>query len=178
MARLGKSQREKDVVRVASVAAFRDGKILFGKRNDNGKWTLPGGHLEENEKPAKGAVRELYEESSLKPKSLAALGCETLDGKDGKQIEVYAFRADVDGDASGELDPDEECTEWRWVDPDKIPDEIMGNLHSKKNVTLHLLGLQKAAPEAFDADEAAWPEFESGITAEEARRHEMLRRRV
>jgi len=137
--KLGKSQRSKDMTKVASVAAYRDGKLLFGRRNDNGKWTLPGGGLEPGEDPKRGAVRELLEESSMKPKTLEFLGEMTI--HDG-QLQVFAFRCEVEGEPSGDRDPDGECAEWRFVDPDNIPDEIMNNLHSKKNVTLKLLGLQ------------------------------------
>lgn len=136
--KLGKSQREKEVTKVASVAAFRRGKLLFGRRADNGKWTLPGGHLEVNEKPAKGAVRELIEETGLQPKSLTALGDEVVG-----DVKVYAFLADIGaGSPTAENDPDAEMAEFRWVDFDDIPAEITGNLHSPKNVTLKLLGLQ------------------------------------
>jgi hypothetical protein len=40
--------------RVSLVAVFSDGKLLLGKRRDNGKWTLPGGHLEEGRGPDRG----------------------------------------------------------------------------------------------------------------------------
>ncbi len=138
--KLGKSQREKEPTRVASVAAFCGDKLLFGRRSDNGKWTLPGGHLEPGEDPKRGAVRELLEETSLRPKSLTVLGDMMI--HDGK-LQVFAYRCDVDGEASSKNDPDDECEEWRFVEPDKIPDEIMSNLHSPKNVTLKLLGLQE-----------------------------------
>lgn len=144
--KLGKSQREKDVVRVASVAAYRYGQLLFGRRKDNGRWTLPGGCLEPGERPERGALRELLEEANLKPKKLEFLGEETVEGRDGTKIQVFAFRADIgSGSASGKNDPDDECGDsWRWVSPKNIPDEIMNNLHSRKNVTLRLLGLQKS----------------------------------
>ena len=43
---------------------IRDWKddILMGKRNDNDKWTTPGGHLDKGECPYEGAIRELKEE--------------------------------------------------------------------------------------------------------------------
>ena len=131
---------------VASVAVFNpEGKMLWGVRNDTGKHTLPGGHLEEGEKPVKGAIRELFEEAGLKPKDMESLGSEEVDSWDGKsKILVHAFKAICDGKAHSDNDPDEECDKWDWVDvkDGKLPKEILENLHSPKNVTLKLLGLQ------------------------------------
>lgn len=131
---------------VASVAVFNpQEKMLWGLRNDTGKWTMPGGHLEEGEKPLKGAIRELFEEAGLKPTDIESLGNEEVDSWDGKsKILVHAFKAMCDGKAHSKNDPDEECDKWDWVGlkDGKLPEEIMSKLHSPKNVTLKLLGLQ------------------------------------
>lgn len=141
---LGKSQRDKDIRRVASVAAFnKQGLLLCGKRNDNGRWTLPGGHLEPGEKPEKGAVRELMEEAGLKPDSLEFLGEGVVESR-GEKIVVYCYRVEVTGEPCSDQDPDEECDEWKFVSVEEgLPEEIAGNLHSRKNITLRLLGLQE-----------------------------------
>lgn len=127
-------------IEVASVAAFDPaGRLLFGKRLDNGRWVLPGGHIEPGESPRRAAVRELLEEAGLTPEALTELGSETV--RDG--LVVHAFRADVNGKPTGENDPDEECSEWKFVDvTGGVPSEILENLHSPKNVVLGLLGLQ------------------------------------
>jgi len=39
-----------------------EGRILLCRRRDNGKWNLPGGHVEENEAPWEAATREALEE--------------------------------------------------------------------------------------------------------------------
>lgn len=131
---------------VASVAVFNpQGKMLWGLRNDTKKWTMPGGHLEEGEKPLKGAIRELFEEAGLKPNDIESLGNEEVDSWDGKsKILVHAFKAMCDGKAHSKNDPDEECDKWDWVDlkDGKLPEGIASKLHSPKNVTLKLLGLQ------------------------------------
>lgn len=138
---LGKSQRNRDVRKVASVAVLKDGQILFGRRNDNGKWTLPGGHLNPGESPEKGAVRELLEETGLKAVSLEKLGDDTVSSAYG-DVQVFAFKAKVsDGEAHSKLDPDDECSEWVWRDLKSIGSDILDNLHSPKNVTLQLLGV-------------------------------------
>lgn len=140
--KLGKSQREKDVRYVASVAAFNeDGLLLFGRREDNGKWSLPGGHFEPGEWPTKAATRELWEETALVPlDGVEFLGDATV--SKGK-VHVFAFKCVVTKEPNAENDPDGEFVEFRWVKPERIPQEIMGNLHSPKNVTLQKLGLQE-----------------------------------
>lgn len=126
--------------KVASVAAFKDGLILFGKRNDNGKWALAGGHIEEGESPTEAVIRELWEETGLVPNDLEYLGSGIVTKAN---VMVYAFRCNVSGEATNENDPDEEFDTYRWVDPDNIPEEIANNLHSPKNIVLEKLNLQE-----------------------------------
>lgn len=144
MAKLGKSQRDRDLTQVVAVAALNEeGRILFGKRGDNGKWCMPAGHLEPGEDPEEGAKRELQEESGLKLEAIRPLGSETVKGRSGGDVLVHAFLAAVSGEPTAENDPDEEFVEFSWEDPDDISSEILDNLHSKKDVVLRLLGIQE-----------------------------------
>ncbi len=148
--KLGKSQREKALV-VASVACFNpDGLLLLGKRDDTGKWVLPGGHAtlkeEIEEDHRRTAVRELYEEAGLKPKTLEYLGQDTVH-KGGHDIVVHCYRADVDGEPTGKHDPDEECSHWEWVDAsDGIPEKY--DLRDRPNCTLARLGIEASLSKA------------------------------
>ena len=45
-------------------------KILLVKHNVFNKWVQPGGHIEQNETPEDAAIRETYEETSIKIKLL------------------------------------------------------------------------------------------------------------
>lgn len=45
-------------------------KILLVKHNIFNKWVQPGGHIEQNESPEEAAIRETYEETSIKIKLL------------------------------------------------------------------------------------------------------------
>jgi 8-oxo-dGTP pyrophosphatase MutT (NUDIX family) len=142
--------RRKNEKLVASVAAFReDGKLLFGLRADNHKYSLPGGHLEEDEEHLKGAVRELLEETGLKPHSLKYLG-HGLVRKTRGNVRVFCYEARVAGEADGDQDPDKEFSVFRWIDPKDIPTDVSENLHSKNNVTLRLLGLQDGEVRKFE----------------------------
>lgn len=134
------------VTQIASVAPINpEGKLLFGRRRDDKKWTLPGGHMDEGEPPARGAIRELMEETGLKPTSLSFLGAGPVVGRDGKKLMIHCFIAEVDGIPSSEADPDQEVSEWRWVDiKEGLPEEIAANLSARKNVTLQLMGLQNS----------------------------------
>jgi 8-oxo-dGTP pyrophosphatase MutT (NUDIX family) len=88
-------------------------KVLMGKRNDNGKWTNPGGHLEKGEDPFEGVMRELKEETGLDAIDAKLVRA----GLKGDKL-VYIFDVKVDKnqkiDVSG--DPDKECDNWTYED--------------------------------------------------------------
>lgn len=131
---------------VAAVAALRGSKLLMGKRRDNGKWNAPGGHVEKGESPMEAAHRELHEETDIKvsPGAMKFHGMTPV--KDG-DVHVHAFRAFVNGDEPhGKNDPDKEMSEFRWVDPKNLPDDVSENLHNKPDVILDMLAPQKTTP--------------------------------
>lgn len=161
--------RKKSETLVASVAAFdEDGKLLFGLRQDNQRWTLPGGHLEEDEEPLQGAIRELREEAGLKPLSIHYIGQGHVRRQE-RNIRVFCYKAKVTGKPTGEDDPDQECKTWRFVDiKGGLPEDIGAHLASKNNVTLRLLDLQegevrKHEPELLSKVEFDMPPPHSGI---------------
>ena len=45
-------------------------KILLMKHKKNGRWTQPGGHIEDDETPEEAALREVYEETGLRVRLL------------------------------------------------------------------------------------------------------------
>lgn len=102
---------------------LRDWKddILMGKRNDNGKFTQPGGHLDRGECPYAGAIRELKEETGLDAKDTKLVKvC-----KNGN-IMVYVFEMTVDHDQEVDVsgDPDKECDSWEYTDPSTILEKL------------------------------------------------------
>jgi 8-oxo-dGTP pyrophosphatase MutT (NUDIX family) len=132
---------------VSLVTAYNDnGELLLGRRNDNGKWTLPGGHLNPGEDPREGAERELYEETGLRPTSLSFLREWTT----STGVKLNCFSAFVHGEPHSELDPDDEVSEWKWVDVSEgLPSRYYNNMHgpepeSGDNLVANVFDLGKA----------------------------------
>jgi ADP-ribose pyrophosphatase YjhB (NUDIX family) len=131
--------------RVALVVAKRDGLVLFGKRSDNGRWTLPGGHLNEGEDPAPARGASL-EETSLAPEGELKL----IDERETENgLKLYTYECTVTGAPTGKNDPDNECQLWAFLDvEDGIPKAVGENMQGPKNpddnVAASVLGLAKA----------------------------------
>ncbi|MFG2874311.1 NUDIX domain-containing protein [Streptomyces sp. NPDC048337] len=51
---------------VTAVVFDDRGRVLLGRRTDNGQWALVGGIAEPGEQPALTAVREVYEETAVR----------------------------------------------------------------------------------------------------------------
>jgi ADP-ribose pyrophosphatase YjhB (NUDIX family)/GNAT superfamily N-acetyltransferase len=133
--------------RVALIVAKRDGLVLFGKRRDNGRWTLPGGHLNEGEGPEAGARRELLEETGLEPEGELQL----IDERDGgNDLKLYTYECAVTGTPSGKDDPDHECGIWAFLDvsdgiPKDVAENMVGSKNPDSNVAASVFGLAKMA---------------------------------
>ena len=111
----------------ANVLAIRDNKLLLGKRKDiegDGKWALPGGHLEHNENILSAAARELEEETGLISQAYTFVGVvNNPERGNSKHYIQFGFRADgVQGEA--ELREPERCHEWQWFDLDNLPEVV------------------------------------------------------
>ena len=102
------------------------GRYLFGKRHDNGQWTLPGGHLNPGEDPVVGAARELYEEAGLRPISLTPL--KTVEPTAPGRARLHFFTALCQGAPTNAHDPDQEGA-FQWVDArDGLPANVYDHL--------------------------------------------------
>ncbi len=129
---------------VAAIAAIRGGKLLMGKRRDNGKWNAPGGHVEPGESPLEAAHRELHEETGLKV-SPAAMRFHKVTPVKGGAVHVHTFRAFVgNAEPTSKHDPDNEMSEYKWVDPKNLPSDVKGNLHNKPDAVLSMFRARPA----------------------------------
>lgn len=138
---------------VSKVGIFCKGKYLMGVRQDNGKWTEPGGHLHPGEDPLKGAVREVKEETgiTLPDGAVKHLGDRQITKPDGTKLLIHTFRSDlkVEPQTTTKKDPDKEVFGWNWI-PLKgngLPSAVNNNLHvpAKHNALHFYLGFEKSA---------------------------------
>jgi 8-oxo-dGTP diphosphatase len=109
------------------VFVLKDNKILFGKRKNahgDGTWSLPGGHLEFNEKVEDCAVREVLEETSISIKNIR-MGTFTNDifEKEGKHYVTLFAISDFDSGEVKLMEPDK-CEKWDWFEWDKLPSPL------------------------------------------------------
>ena len=134
--------------RVSSVGVRNGDLLLMGRRRDNGRWTLPGGHAEPGEDNTTCAVRELKEEAGIDidPEHLDFLAEKKVTTYTGKRMIISAFQYRSFGEpTTGKFDPDQEVVRWEWIDVSNgLPDHIKETLHSPKNLTLKEMGLMKS----------------------------------
>jgi 8-oxo-dGTP pyrophosphatase MutT (NUDIX family) len=107
------------------VVVDEDGRVLAGRRSDNGRWALPSGILEPGEQPEDGAAREVLEETGVVAAVERLVHIEAWEPSvcpNGDQVQfltmTYACRA-VSGQARVN---DDESTEVAWFALDELPD--------------------------------------------------------
>ena len=105
---------------IATTAAIieREGNILLTRRAINpfkGFWCVPGGRIENGEPAMDSVKREVKEETGLdfKPRFFKYFD-EILPNMDWYAV-VLAFS----GPARGQVRPNEEVSEWKWVKPEE-----------------------------------------------------------
>ncbi|MFF5638391.1 NUDIX domain-containing protein [Streptomyces sp. NPDC012825] len=110
-----------------SAVVFDDrGRVLLGRRSDNGCWAIIGGIVEPGEQPADCAVREVYEETAVRCEVERIVLVETLrepvvyPNGDQCQFMDVTFRCRaVGGEARVN---DDESTEVGWFEVDDLPE--------------------------------------------------------
>ena len=91
------------------------GKILLTRREDNGRWCLPGGGMDPGESAAEACEREVFEETGLQVKATKLVGIYTspdilVEYPDGNKIQPVAFSFEVEI-TGGTLGLSDETTE-------------------------------------------------------------------
>jgi ADP-ribose pyrophosphatase YjhB (NUDIX family) len=100
----------------------RDGRVLLARRAIEprlGFWDLPGGFLEEGEKPLDGLRREFLEETGIEVEAVEWLGA-FVDPYDA--YFVLGLSWVVHGE--GEPHADDDVAELAWFGPDELPAEM------------------------------------------------------
>ncbi len=114
----------KIILNAAGAVIVRDGKILFQRRTDNGRWGLIGGLMELNETYEQAALREIREETGLEVRLQSFLGIfhnhnMVWSSGDAAHVVSAMFTADI---VSGEPRIDEESYELRFFGRDELPE--------------------------------------------------------
>lgn len=103
-------------------AIFQDGKILLVREN-NGKWSLPGGWCDVDVSAAENTVKEVKEEAGL---DVTVDRVIAIQDRAKHNLPIYAygvckvfFQCSVTG---GRFEPNIETTEFRYFPPDELPE--------------------------------------------------------
>lgn len=117
-------------VLAASVAVFRDGRVLLARRGRAplaGLWSLPGGGVETGETLEQAALRELREEVGVEAEIIGFNRHVEAIGRDGEgRVSAHFVIASfVARWRAGEPRVSEEAAEIAWVDPDSPGDRPM-----------------------------------------------------
>jgi putative (di)nucleoside polyphosphate hydrolase len=120
-----------------------DGKVLVGRRIDNTDeaWQMPQGGINEGEEPWATALRELEEETSIPPHLAERISeCperlrydlpvelrgKLWGGKWKGQLQDWFLARFLGTDADIDIATDDpEFCDWKWVDPDDLPELIV-----------------------------------------------------
>jgi ADP-ribose pyrophosphatase len=114
-----------------AVAIIRNGKMLIGLRNYTPEkfkkislWTTPGGRCDEGETIEQALRRETGEETGIvKLEFIAYLG-EVNGAKEGDVVPCFVGATDEDP----RLMEPEKFSEWKWCDPNDIPENFINPL--------------------------------------------------
>jgi ADP-ribose pyrophosphatase YjhB (NUDIX family) len=103
------------------------GEVLLIKRSDNGRWCLPGGHVDYGETIQQTAIREAYEETGvrIKVKRLSGVYSQPYQAVEGlARPSHYVIVALVCHPVGGELRLSKESTDVRYFAPDQLPETL------------------------------------------------------
>ncbi|WP_100835421.1 NUDIX hydrolase [Kitasatospora fiedleri] len=110
---------------VSAVVVDEDGRVLLGRRADNGRWALISGIIDPGEQPADAVVRECLEETGVevRPERLVAVAVSPMieyPNGDRTQYLDLVFRCrPLSGEARVN---DDESLEVGWFHPDALPE--------------------------------------------------------
>ncbi len=99
-------------------------KVLLTRRRDNGRWCLPGGHMEPGESAAEACARELWEETGLRARIGKLIGVYSsphrlLEYADGNRYHIVGLCFEAEP-IDGTLGLSDETTEFGYFTPAEI----------------------------------------------------------
>jgi ADP-ribose pyrophosphatase YjhB (NUDIX family) len=99
-------------------------RLLLQRRRDNGRWSLPGGHMEPGESAEEACMREIEEEMGIQVRVARLIGIYSTPHRliayaDGNRYQLMSlsFEAEV---VSGELRLSDETTEFGYFSPAEL----------------------------------------------------------
>ncbi len=107
----------------------RDDRVLLLRRlntgYEDGKWSLPAGHLDGGETVRTAAAREASEELGVRvaPEGIRFAHVMHRRKEDGERIDFFVVAESWDGEVRN-AEP-EKCSHLSWVDPDDLPAELI-----------------------------------------------------
>jgi 8-oxo-dGTP pyrophosphatase MutT (NUDIX family) len=110
---------------------FEDGRVLLQRRDDTGRWGLPGGSVEPGESVRTAVIREVREETGLDVEPVRLIGVysdplyhQVMTYPDGNVIHYVStvLECVVHG---GILACGNESLALDWFDPEALPDDLM-----------------------------------------------------
>lgn len=111
-----------------------DGRILLGRRADNGNWALISGINEPGEEPADTVIREAYEEAGVNvvPTALVSVKADDrlityANGDQTRYLDLLFVCRLADGGASEAHVNDDESLEVGWFAPDDLPEPLQSS---------------------------------------------------
>jgi len=121
--------RLKVKVAVYMILLNHEGKVLFGRRTNtgwqDGKLSLPSGHVDPGELPTQSALRELKEEVDIKVE-LNQLEIKQIAYRKDNYIDFYFLIKNWTGNPSI-MEPSK-CSELIWVDINDTKDQFAPNV--------------------------------------------------
>jgi len=116
-----RSSRSGATLAVGAVIVDRSGRVLLIRRGRPplaGTWTLPGGRVERGETQEQAVLREVLEETALRTRWVAPLGCVTLSAE-GYAFDIHEHLL-VPVDPGAPLRAGDDAAEVRWTTPDEL----------------------------------------------------------
>lgn len=107
---------------------IKNGKILLSRRfntgYEDGKYSLPAGHIENNESLTQGAAREIFEEIGLKlaPQAFKLVHVTHRKEKDIRMDFFFTAKADTQTPVNKEP---EKCDDLRWFPLTRLPENTI-----------------------------------------------------
>ena len=112
-----------------NILIINDGKLMLGRRQNTG-WKdgmlcVMGGHVEENETPTQAVIREAKEELgvTINPNDIE-FTCVAARRSTPTDYVSYVFTIE-DKDYKYINNEPDKCTELVWVDPSKLPNDVI-----------------------------------------------------